>query len=674
MASIVSEKNNNIKISFECPISNEIMEDPVICSDGHTYDRKNIYNWLITLNKNTSPITGLRLENKNLTPNHTLKSMIEEFKGNKNKKVNLKGSVEKELNKIKNEKELEESKKFITGIKPKDFIFIIDVSGSMGKTEEVERGQYLSILQIVRHACKVGIQLCTENDRLAIITFSTNSEIKMELKNMTSGNKELASNCIDNIKPLQTTNLYAGLHSGLSLLKNRSDKSNLGALFVFTDGLPNINPPRGEEGMIDLWLRDNNDFKAIVNTYGFGYELDSKMLFNISRKFNSSFSFIPSFDIIGTVFVNTISKILLMNESDLIIKKEQISDEVRVVVYETIYNVVNNLNKYYYKYDGTLLQSNYIDKTNLKKSLEENSKIIKTLIQNIEQSDDIKNDYTKALVEDLKGQVLEALSNCEYYTKWGRHYLYSLGMAHELKICNNFKDPGVQFYSDEAFNKLSELGGEIFLKLPPPKPKNSFNSHYRGMSRSNNTSNTRSFDMTQSYNRGGGCILEGSKVKTKVGNNIINKNIEDLKKDDIIYCDDKEVKIICKTKQLCKEIEFCVINNLKITPWHPIKINNEWIFPNNYTNKRITINEPQYMYNLYVGSNNHVMIEDISCASLGHNLKDNKVIEHEYLGTEKVINDLKSMNGWNKGLISLDNKFFSRDIKTNKINNIKKIK
>ena len=30
--------------------------------------------------------------------------------------------------------------------------------------------------------------------------------------------------------------------------------------------------------------------------------------------------------------------------------------------------------------------------------------------------------------------------------KWGKHYLQSLQRAHELQQCNNFKDPGVQFY------------------------------------------------------------------------------------------------------------------------------------------------------------------------------------------------------------------------------------
>ena len=39
-----------------CPISMEIMRDPVIAADGHTYERADIELWFA--NNNTSPKTG----------------------------------------------------------------------------------------------------------------------------------------------------------------------------------------------------------------------------------------------------------------------------------------------------------------------------------------------------------------------------------------------------------------------------------------------------------------------------------------------------------------------------------------------------------------------------------------------------------------------------------------
>jgi len=60
-----------------CPITDEIMEDPVICSDGHSYDREGIQQWLAT--NNTSPLTGAELESRNVAPNHALRKVIQEW-------------------------------------------------------------------------------------------------------------------------------------------------------------------------------------------------------------------------------------------------------------------------------------------------------------------------------------------------------------------------------------------------------------------------------------------------------------------------------------------------------------------------------------------------------------------------------------------------------------------
>jgi U-box domain len=61
-----------------CPITHELLIDPVLTADGHTYERKYIEAWL--LNHNTSPITGSFLPEKSLRPNLALKSALQEYK------------------------------------------------------------------------------------------------------------------------------------------------------------------------------------------------------------------------------------------------------------------------------------------------------------------------------------------------------------------------------------------------------------------------------------------------------------------------------------------------------------------------------------------------------------------------------------------------------------------
>ncbi|KAK4254009.1 hypothetical protein QN277_009445 [Acacia crassicarpa] len=64
---------------FKCPISLEIMSDPVILSSGHTFDRSSIQRWLDAGHR-TCPITKLPLPDcPSLIPNHALRSLISNY-------------------------------------------------------------------------------------------------------------------------------------------------------------------------------------------------------------------------------------------------------------------------------------------------------------------------------------------------------------------------------------------------------------------------------------------------------------------------------------------------------------------------------------------------------------------------------------------------------------------
>ena len=66
---------------FICPITQDVMKDPVMLMDGHSYERKAIEDWLKRSSR--SPMTNQSLPNTTLKENYALKSSIESFlKGN----------------------------------------------------------------------------------------------------------------------------------------------------------------------------------------------------------------------------------------------------------------------------------------------------------------------------------------------------------------------------------------------------------------------------------------------------------------------------------------------------------------------------------------------------------------------------------------------------------------
>ena len=62
---------------FVCPITQELMVDPVIASDGHAYERDAIERWFER--KPMSPKSGVALDSQALFPCHHLRRQIREW-------------------------------------------------------------------------------------------------------------------------------------------------------------------------------------------------------------------------------------------------------------------------------------------------------------------------------------------------------------------------------------------------------------------------------------------------------------------------------------------------------------------------------------------------------------------------------------------------------------------
>lgn len=80
------QNNTNWMISstvpdqFYCPINYDIMDDPVMVADGHTFERHAIMKWF-GLGHDTNPLTNVKLNNLQLIANQSLKEKIRKYLG-----------------------------------------------------------------------------------------------------------------------------------------------------------------------------------------------------------------------------------------------------------------------------------------------------------------------------------------------------------------------------------------------------------------------------------------------------------------------------------------------------------------------------------------------------------------------------------------------------------------
>jgi len=263
---------------------------------------------------------------------------------------------------------------------------------------------------------------------------------------------------------------------------------------------------------------------------------------------------------------------------------------------------------------------------------------------------------SRALCEDLKGQISEACSKPEWFEKWGVHYLPSLQRAHLLQQCTNFKDPGVQAYGGQLFQSLRDTADEVFNRLPPPEPSR-VPQHVRA-----SANYTPSIQSMAAYNDPCGGCFHGDCLVTLIGGG--KKRAADIVKGDIVRTangQDAVIRCVMETHYYDQVASLVQLpGGLKITPYHPIRIGSAWKFP-------IEVAEPQMLsceavYTFVLEEGHSVVIEGIECVTLGHGLRDD-VVRHDYFGSS-VVADLAACPGFQQGRVAFWQGCFQRDPET----------
>ncbi|KAJ3114419.1 hypothetical protein HK098_007374, partial [Nowakowskiella sp. JEL0407] len=218
---------------------------------------------------------------------------------------------------------------------PVDIRAVIDISGSMGEAASGGRqDSELSILDVVKHAMRTIIARFQPDDRFSVISFSNDAAVEFPMYKMTDENKAKAVEVIESLtpSPITSTNLWSGLSLGKRFIHQcnlsafvvnyhllasaldefqniQNGQERFGSIFLLTDGLPNVEPLRGH---IPMLLQKKDIFRGTfptINTFGFGYSLDSQLLNDIAIIGNGQYSFIPDASFVGTVFIHAITSV-----------------------------------------------------------------------------------------------------------------------------------------------------------------------------------------------------------------------------------------------------------------------------------------------------------------------------------------------------------------------------
>jgi Mg-chelatase subunit ChlD len=97
----------------------------------------------------------------------------------------------------------------------------------------------LSVLDLTKHAARTIIETMDENDRLSIVTFASKARVLQPLLPMNKDNKARAIKNVKSMQPLDATNLWQGMLEAIKQFKTEESSTNVPAIMILTDGMPN---------------------------------------------------------------------------------------------------------------------------------------------------------------------------------------------------------------------------------------------------------------------------------------------------------------------------------------------------------------------------------------------------------------------------------------------------
>ena len=152
---------------------------------------------------------------------------------------------------------------------PKDVIFVLDTSGSMGGDDKL--GQ-------ARRAVQFGLSVLREGDRFGIVTFSSQTRrFSDALIAVTPKAQEEARLWLDGLVAEGGTHLQGGLQDALSLVQ----KDRLAIVVLVSDGRPTAGAR--DANTILAEVGSTNPHQARVFTFGVGFDLDVELLDRIAE-------------------------------------------------------------------------------------------------------------------------------------------------------------------------------------------------------------------------------------------------------------------------------------------------------------------------------------------------------------------------------------------------------
>jgi Ca-activated chloride channel family protein len=207
----------------------------------------------------------------------------------------------------------------------RNFVFLIDTSGSMGANGG---------LALVKESMKILLEQIKPQDRISIVTYVENAEVKLDAAEGTQTQRIAAS--IDSLQTGGSTNGGAGIKTACDLAAKAFIKGGINRVFLATDGDFNVGVT-GHEELVEL-IKTKADLGIYLTIRSVGRNnFNDALLEQISNRANGYATYIDSTEEARRVLIDKLASGVVTAAKDVKLQVEFQSDKVsswRLIGYE----------------------------------------------------------------------------------------------------------------------------------------------------------------------------------------------------------------------------------------------------------------------------------------------------------------------------------------------------
>ena len=141
--------------------------------------------------------------------------------------------------------------------RPSNLVFLLDVSGSMGDADK---------LPLLRQCMRMLTQQLTEDDRVAIVTYSAKARVALD--STRGSDKKLINGALDTLRASGSTNGEGGIHLAYQIAQKHFIKDGVNRVLLATDGDFNVGVQ--DTGALKKLIAEKTKTGVFLSCLGFG--------------------------------------------------------------------------------------------------------------------------------------------------------------------------------------------------------------------------------------------------------------------------------------------------------------------------------------------------------------------------------------------------------------------